>query len=169
MAMTALLFTGCAVQDKSEKEDSISVYLWSAALYDTYAPYIQSQHPAVQKVITVHKAEIRSLCPFESCVACCREAPVFLVDCRYTFFLCGIFVTDRSAGIGGTIVHQQDLKIPVGLVQDAVHTPPEIGFHIVDRDNDTDQLCFHVLFPQKNVSLPMWRISEVYGQMALLP
>ena len=32
MAMTALLFTGCAVQDKSEKEDSISVYLWSAGL-----------------------------------------------------------------------------------------------------------------------------------------
>jgi len=127
------------------------------------------QHPAVQKIITVHKAEIRSLCPFDPCVACCRESPVFLVDCRYMFFLCGIFVTDGSAGIGGTVVHQQDLKIPVGLVQDAVHTPPEIGFHIVDRDNDTDQLCFHVLFPQKNVSLPMWRISEVYGQMALLP
>lgn len=45
MAMTALLFTGCAVQDKSEKEDSISVYLWSAGLYDTYARYIQSQLP----------------------------------------------------------------------------------------------------------------------------
>ena len=47
MAMTALLFTGCAVQDKSEKEDSISVYLWSAVLYDTYAPYIQFQLPDV--------------------------------------------------------------------------------------------------------------------------
>ena len=127
------------------------------------------QHPAVQKVITVHKAEIRSLCPFEPRVARCRESPVFLVDCCYTFFLCGIFVADGSAGIGGTIVHQQDLKILIGLVQDAVHAAAEISLHIVDRNNDTDQLCLHVLFPQKNVSLPMWRISEVYGQMALLP
>ena len=127
------------------------------------------QHPAVQKVITVHKAEIRSLCPFEPCVACCRESPVFLVDCRYAFFLCGIFVADGSTGIGGTVVHQQGLKILIGLVQDAVHAAAEISLHIVDRDNDTDQLCLHVLFPQKNVSLPMWRISEVYGQMALLP
>ena len=102
---------------------------------------------------------------------CCalQRVPRFSGGLLYTFFLCGIFVADGSAGIGGAIVHQQDLKIPVGLVQDAVHTPPEIGFHIVERDNDTDQLCFHVLFPQKNVSLPMWRISEVYGQIALLP
>lgn len=75
-----------------------------------------------------------------------QRVPVFLVDCCYTFFLCGIFVADGSAGISGTIVHQQDLKILIGLVQDAVHAPPEIGFHIVDRDNDTDQLCFHVFF-----------------------
>ena len=109
------------------------------------------------------------MCPFESRVARCRESPVFPVDCRYAFFLCGIFVADGSTGIGGTIIHQQDLKIMIGLVQDAVHAAAEIGFYIVDRDNDTDQLCLHVLFPQKNVSLPMWRISEVYGQMALLP
>lgn len=46
-AMTALLFTGCGALDKKEKADSISVYLWSAVLYDTYAPYIQSQLPDV--------------------------------------------------------------------------------------------------------------------------
>lgn len=46
-AMTALLFTGCGAMDKKEETDSISVYLWSAVLYDTYAPYIQSQLPDV--------------------------------------------------------------------------------------------------------------------------
>ncbi len=98
-----------------------------------------------------------------------RVPPVFLVDCCYTLFLCGIFVADGSTGIGGTIIHQQDLKIPIGLVQDAVHAAAEISLHIVDRNNDADQLCLHVQFPQRTVSLPMWRLSEVYGQMALLP
>ncbi|MGN0505713.1 MAG: extracellular solute-binding protein [Lachnospiraceae bacterium] len=43
----AILLMGCGVQDKKEKTDSISVYLWSNALYNTYAPYIQSQLPDV--------------------------------------------------------------------------------------------------------------------------
>ena len=41
------------------------------------------------------------------------------MDCCYTFFLCGIFVADGSAGIGGTIVHQDDLDVL------AHHGPPE--------------------------------------------
>ena len=47
VVMIALLFTGCGARDKKERADSISVYLWSAVLYDTYAPYIQSQLPDV--------------------------------------------------------------------------------------------------------------------------
>ena len=101
------------------------------------------QHPAVQKIITVHKAEIRSLCPFESRVARCRESPVFLVDCCYTFFLCGIFVADGSAGIGGAIVHQQDLKVPAGLEPDAGQAFLQVGLNVVDRDDDTDCGTFH--------------------------
>ena len=46
-ALTALFFTGCGARDKKEQTDSISVYLWSAVLYDAYAPYIQSQLPDV--------------------------------------------------------------------------------------------------------------------------
>ena len=45
--MAAWVFTGCEATDKKEKADSISVYLWSTALYDTYAPYIQSKLPDV--------------------------------------------------------------------------------------------------------------------------
>ena len=70
---------------------------------------------------------------------------------------------------GSMDIGLEEVEQAASLVQDAVHAAAEIGFYIVDRDNDTDQLCLHVLFPQKNVSLPMWRISEVYGQMALLP
>ena len=103
------------------------------------------QHPAVQKVITVHKAEIRSLCPFEHRVARCRESPVFLVDCRYAFFLCGIFVADGSAGIGGTIVHQDDLGLLPGGEQglDAV---AHICRRVVARDGEGDQFLSHTKY-----------------------
>ena len=46
LMMTSLL-TGCGAEDKKEEADSISVYLWSANLYNEYAPYIQSQLPDV--------------------------------------------------------------------------------------------------------------------------
>lgn len=45
--MTALLFTGCGTASQKETADSISVYLWSTTLYNTYAPYIQAQLPDV--------------------------------------------------------------------------------------------------------------------------
>lgn len=46
-ATTLSLFAGCGATDQKEKADSISVYMWSTTLYDTYAPYIQSQLPDV--------------------------------------------------------------------------------------------------------------------------
>ena len=40
--LTAALLPGCAGE---KEEDTITVYMWSAGLYDSYAPYIQSQLP----------------------------------------------------------------------------------------------------------------------------
>lgn len=45
--MTAMLFSSCAVNTEKEDADTISVYLWSTALYESFAPYIQSQLPDV--------------------------------------------------------------------------------------------------------------------------
>lgn len=45
--MTALLLAGCGARGENEEADTISVYLWSVKLYDTYAPYIQSKLPDV--------------------------------------------------------------------------------------------------------------------------
>lgn len=41
-ALLLALLPGCA---EEKKEDTITVYMWSAGLYDSYAPYIQSQLP----------------------------------------------------------------------------------------------------------------------------
>ena len=47
-AMTAALMSGCSLESVAKEEaDTISVYLWSSALYDDFAPYIQSRLPDV--------------------------------------------------------------------------------------------------------------------------
>lgn len=46
-AILILMLGGCGMRDAKEKADSISVYFWSASLYNTYAPYIQSKLPDV--------------------------------------------------------------------------------------------------------------------------
>ena len=48
MATVLSLLAGCGGKS-AEKEDAetITVYLWSTKLYETYAPYIQSRNPWV--------------------------------------------------------------------------------------------------------------------------
>lgn len=41
------LLSGCGATEAKEEEDTITVYLWSTALYESYAPYIQSQLPDI--------------------------------------------------------------------------------------------------------------------------
>ena len=45
--MAASILSGCETNNAMEDEETISVYLWSTTLYDSFAPYIQSQLPDV--------------------------------------------------------------------------------------------------------------------------
>ena len=47
VVMTLPLLPGCGDSKEREDADTISVYLWSTNLYDSYAPYIQSRIPDV--------------------------------------------------------------------------------------------------------------------------
>ena len=52
LVMAVSLLTGCGIKtaenvEKQEDAQTIQVYLWSTSLYETYAPYIQSQLPDV--------------------------------------------------------------------------------------------------------------------------
>lgn len=58
LSLTATLFTGCVQEDSREERDSISVYLWSAVLYDEYAPFIQSKLPDVELEFVVGNNDI---------------------------------------------------------------------------------------------------------------
>lgn len=54
----ATLLTGCGMSKEKEKAETISVYLWSSVLYNTYAPYIQSQLPDVNIQFTVGQNDL---------------------------------------------------------------------------------------------------------------
>ena len=45
--MMATLLSGCGSAKEKEQEETITVYLWTNAMYEKYAPYIQSQLPDV--------------------------------------------------------------------------------------------------------------------------
>ncbi|MGN0712481.1 MAG: carbohydrate ABC transporter substrate-binding protein, partial [Anaerovoracaceae bacterium] len=46
--MVITLLAGCGANSTKEKdEDAITVYLWTTAMYEKYAPYIQSQLPDI--------------------------------------------------------------------------------------------------------------------------
>lgn len=47
MTMAVAMMTGCEANVTKEDADTITVYLWSVTLYESYAPYIQSQLPDV--------------------------------------------------------------------------------------------------------------------------
>lgn len=47
MTMVVAMMTGCEANVTKEDADTITVYLWSTNLYESYAPYIQSQLPDV--------------------------------------------------------------------------------------------------------------------------
>lgn len=47
MTMVVAMMTGCEANVTKEDADTITVYLWSVTLYESYAPYIQSQLPDV--------------------------------------------------------------------------------------------------------------------------
>ena len=47
MVMMFMLLSGCVAEKDREDAETITVYLWSNALYDEYARYIQSQLPDI--------------------------------------------------------------------------------------------------------------------------
>lgn len=47
VVMLMSLATGCSPKKSQDEEETVTVYMWSAVLYDQYAPYIQEQLPDV--------------------------------------------------------------------------------------------------------------------------
>ena len=53
VGVMATLLSGCGESKKKEAADTITVYLWSNALYANYVPYVQEQLPLMQKITPI--------------------------------------------------------------------------------------------------------------------
>ena len=80
----------------------------------------------------------------------CFPISVFLVDHPNPAVLLRKFVTDGAASIRRTIIHQNNLQMAVGLIQDGFHAFGQIPLHPVDGHNHADQgLLFHLSIPSR--------------------
>ena len=57
-------------------------------------------------------------------------------------------VTQRPRAVGGSIVHQQDFQVPVGLGAHRAHTALQTVHDIINRDDDSDK---RILIPHTDL------------------
>ena len=70
------------------------------------------------------------------------DAPVGLVDDPDPGILCSPGVAEGWTAVRGAVVYEQQLKVLLGLAQDALYADIEIILNLEDRDNDADFWCF---------------------------
>ncbi len=69
-----------------------------------------------QQVVTVHIADVIALSCFKTDIPSVCLAPIRLMYYFDTGILLGIFITNPRSGIFGTIIHENDFKILIGLL-----------------------------------------------------
>ena len=81
LIMVLLLFAGCG-EDNTAKEDAdtVTVYLWTNAMYEKYAPYIQSRLPDVNIQFVVGNNDL----DFYSFLNVHGALPDIITCCRFS-------------------------------------------------------------------------------------
>ena len=59
-----------------------------------------------------------------------------------------IFLTDLIGAVIASVIHHQDLDVPVRLDHQTLYTLADVPLRIVDRNDDADQCIFHFLSPE---------------------
>lgn len=86
-------------------------------------------------IIAVNKRDIFAGTGIQTRIASGGGPGDALVDHPNTLVCGSIFLTDRTASIGASIIDQKQFPVGEGLPQDAVHTAGQILFRIIYRDD----------------------------------
>ena len=106
MALGVSLLSGCAGRSteslqKREDAETIQVYLWTATLYEKYAPYVQAQLPDVNIEFIVGNNDLdfykflQQNGGLPDIITCCRTMPMRPGKCPWSpvsgvrFWVCG--------------------------------------------------------------------------------
>ena len=80
LAMSVSLLAGCAGRTAEDEEEPIQVYLWTANLYEKYAPYVQAQLPDVDVEFVVGNNDLN----FYKFLNENGELPDVITCCRFS-------------------------------------------------------------------------------------
>lgn len=81
LTMVVTLFAGCGANNTAEEDsDAITVYLWTTAMYEKYAPYIQSQLPDINIQFVVGNNDL----DFYKFINENGELPDIITCCRFS-------------------------------------------------------------------------------------
>jgi hypothetical protein len=87
----------------------------------------------IDKVVGIDEGKIVALGDVEACVASVAESAVLLVDDVDALILHCPFNADSRAGVGRSVVDQNQLVVVKILMNHALDTLFECGLYIVDR------------------------------------
>ena len=90
----------------------------------------------VHIVIAVDKGDGRARHRVQAGVACRAQAAVALVYHLDAVVAGGVLVTQRAAGVGAAVVHEDDLQVVVRLLEHRVNASCKILLHVIDRNDD---------------------------------
>ena len=100
------------------------------------------QHPLqilrCNPVIAVNEGNMLTPSYLQSGISCIRKATVGLMDHPHPVILGCVHIADGAAIIRGSVIHQDQFKIGIGLPQQRIHTAAQVMFDLVDRYYDAN-------------------------------
>ena len=99
-------------------------------------------HVDFQIIVAVDHADYITGCHVKACVPGRTGTGVFFVNNPNAAVPGRPGITDGTAAVGTSVIHQNDLQISVCLLRNGPETAVQIFFYPVYRDNHADQRCF---------------------------
>ena len=94
------------------------------------------QHIEFQPIVAICKINILARNLRKGSIACRGDSLILLVNHHHTVVPGGVFITDGTAFVSGTVIYTDDLQIAVGLVYNAVQALPQIRGHVINGKNN---------------------------------
>ena len=94
-------------------------------------------------VVPVHAHDVIPGSDLGTGLSCADQTAVFLVKDLYSGVQLGVVIADLRGAVLGTVIHQNDLNIVVGLSNQAVHALLQELFDPIDGDHNgiQDRFC----------------------------
>ena len=94
---------------------------------------------AVEDVVIVGERDVIAVRRIQSGVLRLRDATIRLVDNAHAIVSPLVFVQNHRAGIGGAVVHEDDLQMLVRLPKNRIHAVTQVFLGVVHRNDDRDK------------------------------